>query len=453
MTMNSSSKKWFVSSSRGQEGPFQADEVSSRLKRNEIPSDAFIRSEDMKDWRKISESDEFKHLVPQHSASSARSAGKKTEELSALMELKTESGLDTNAIDIGMLKAAEKEAKKARKISNHAQRMHVKSSVADKPSRAILWTIIGLVLLGLAGAAFWWLNIKGGTISGTPATLESRLPAATTLPAEDKVRLEEALKAQLDTLGPRLAMAVAPYAPGKAPIAYVAVNLPGDQALELDVLGIPSTLIGERLPLLTVPGRLQNGVATFDFSPVLSGRALSQGEYWLSLAVAGDTSTHKAFERLFYPQDRVPEALKGKRTIFLTKEFLGGARDAAYTSQVRGIRLAVVDEMEKLLNSSLSTEAMLRTATQSLPKARPQNNQKWLEFHVAWLTSAVELEKRLTDSDLTTWGTVKNLHEIHNSWFQSVPADATYPMRKQDATTQATSAVDQLKKKLSGGNT
>lgn len=370
-------KKWFVYLGDKHEGPFSALEVQAKITGGQLTLKSFVWCEGMSDWKAMSDVQELV-LEVQAASTVATAEPDKTKDL--------------DPKDLKQAKAPEKSRLRfALKIS------------------PFTWILVGLILLVAAGTAL----VAPLLTSGQPIDL-SRLTEAvpflsqwiSPLPPIDDIKPEalEELKAAarrpLLKEGPSVALVLAEGDP-TTPSLYLATNLPEGAEFDLFIEGVGDTLLNQTSYL--AKAKVITGKKLGKSRPLkqADGKPLARGEYLISL-VESETNPQNVKDILSnksalpYPAG-VPVArlTPPGRKLFLGKKFfLGGARDATYTSRLKEFHDKLISKANseiveiKQFASTLESQLQKTNETYELlkkgNKLTPVQIKKWSEFHAQW---------------------------------------------------------------------
>lgn len=249
-------------------------------------------------------------------------------------------------------------------------------------------------------------------------------------------------------------LSVADFAVGRAdPLApqfYVAANAPDGTPLELTIEGISDTLLNQVGFQAKLPVTLQKRFGQTLPLKQLDQRLIPRGEYRVTVT-SGSTTPG------------VPSTTLASRTVFL-----GGTKDATYTSRLKEyhdrLRDKARQELSELKQYSATLESQLNSTLTSFPKMKKQR-KAWPKFHDQWTKMQSQLEiifsqwtpERLAGEffyaplfTLTQQAAqaLAQVHGLHHGYFVGGVDAKSFDIQLGEATSGARATLLQLKMKI-----
>jgi hypothetical protein len=435
-------KKWFVYLGDHHEGPFSLAEMQGKMNAGAVTSTHYVWCEGMGDWLPMTNVPQFESLIHARAAAVAVA--------SSSSDAPTLHMPAMQAAPVQVKAAETKPAPAATAAKSPAPAIIVQS--ADEVSRPIILSAVsqsnphvsGVSPIGLGSIPHrpeqFQTKKKGGGLlvkaiviliigsiggvihSGTfsngfsldPMMLSltenvpflanwiSPIPAISEVSPEDYQELRNAAAQSLESKGPAAAFALSPQTL-EAPTFYIATNFPDGTRFELTFDGIPGTLLGQLAVSLKIQAVTEKRIAKTDPVRFPDGRPIPRGQYKVTLTEAA--SQVEAAQAIVAGMPAKPgSTTKLRQTKSL---FLGGARDAQYTSRLKEYvdelrkraqtELAEIEQfsstLEMQLNSTVNSFANIKKRLVS-PRSANVARKEWTGVNTRWK----EFQAKLNES-------------------------------------------------------
>jgi hypothetical protein len=496
-------KKWFVYLGDHHEGPFSLEEIQTKISQGQLSGTNYVWAEGMGDWKMMSEVEVFDSILrPALNPSSSPASVSMPPDLAPQSEpsvviesvrLEAASPAFSMALEgafsesvIGGSPSITERTK-----ANHFTGKGPKTSAVIK-SAAILAILGGLFLAYASGL----LGPKTGSQSLTSSldpllqALSDKVPMLgqwispiPTLQDVDKDEFESlkaSARANLDTAGPQLGIALSRN-DALNPTFYLSSNLPNGAIFDVYVEGIPETLLNQ----LTFSAKgqvvINKKLGQTASLKGLDGKAFPRGEYTIYVV---DPETQPAQVRPFMsrmqtvtPQVVSANVPKGLRIVATKSYFLGGEKDASYTTRLKEFHdklsakaqaeLAECTQFAATLDMQLTSTISKFTALRRGNAKRISLPQKkaWAAFDKQWSQLMNQLGQslsKITPDSLKNdyfYGTlyqasqqtsqaVSHLHEIQNTVFAKNADPKNTEIQIGESVGIAQTAVNELKAKI-----
>jgi hypothetical protein len=424
--------QWYIHFQGKKEGPFSPDEFRQRIAALGDRDQVFVWRTGMDGWKKIQDVPELTALLDAHvPAAATKSAAQ--QDLSVLMEMPNLVDEKTSTIETKNLKSLRKEVKQAEKVASKA-RAQAKGVVVEQPPRMSGDDDEGLSLTRKLGYAFVLLAFVGGGalfyLHGakphftpiadlTPADFQ-KLEATAALPSEQGAHVEFALSTS-DVVHPKF---------------YLASNQK-DIHLAVTFEPVFGTFLHQTpQPLTEAASEMKNFVATTDRIEI------PEGEYIVKVA----------------------EASQPQKVLAQSKFFLGGVKDAAYTTgltQLHAQRKAQAEsELRDLNETSAQLDAFLEIIQEVKrdPKTFAANQVKWEDLEKGFASHSILLRPGVSEETVVlsslfkegreVWKQFKALNELQRSQAAPGANEAQISSQIEPAFTSALAAVTAFKASL-----
>jgi len=308
----------------------------------------------------------------------------------------------------------------------------------------------------------------------------SPIPSLEDVTPEDYETLKSAAMQKL-AAGPKIALALS-TGDAFVPTFYVSSNLPDGALIDIYVEGIPDTLLNQ----LAFHGKVQ---ATIDkklgksgvvHSP--DGKPLPRGEYIAYATESAQQPDAVKTQLASVPPvtAKIPPLLPKELKLLVSKSvFLGGLKDATYTSRLKefhdklrakaSAELAEIKQLEATLESQLSQTSNKYNQLRGLSRAGKPSfaaRKSWTDFNTQWAKLEESLQQsfsKWTDPVLETeyfYGVlysmtkaagdaIEKLHLLDADFFNGKTDVKAFDIQRGSAISIAQSAVAALKNKIS----
>jgi hypothetical protein len=514
-------KKWFVYLGDHHEGPFALDEIQSKISDGQLTVTNYVWAEGMDDWKMMNEVQAFESInqtraqpilqspaleepppILENEAAPEAVAAMVAEPVitlqPALDAVAAGSGGASAAIHLeaaslltngGSSKTASTESKSKTKSSHRAGQLMkwgatiavmgglgvaymggyfapLLSSSTVRTGAQTIGNVIDPVLMGLADR----VPFLSKWISPIPQ-LEDVAP-------DEYALLKAAAATRLDDSGPVLAVAMSRSDPF-SPVFYVSSNLPEGAMFDIYIEGISETLLNQLS--FTAKGQVLLHKRWGKTATIkgIDGRAFPRGQYTLYI-VDPDTQPASVKPLMSQLPNVVPQVAsntvpKGLKIVATKTYFLGGARDATYTTRLKEFHDKLMAKAQAELTEckqfAMTVEMQLNgtnakfTALRRGRRVTPAQKKAWVAFHTQWTQLLGQLDQsfaKLTPESLkndyfygslyqasqTATQAVEKLHELQSSYFASPSDPKSFEIQMGEATSIAQAAVNELKAKI-----
>ena len=337
------------------------------------------------------------------------------EDMSVLTELRPDEVDDkTGAIDLKSLKAASKEARKARDIGAKAKKKFIATGVQQSYIALALGMVAlsGLGYLGYLTRASWMTSAMPA-LSDWLERVVSPLPTLEEVGPEDYRVLKQAVSRPIKKDGPSISVVVAKTSETR-PTLIVGSNLPEGTHLNLYLHSVSGKVLTEKQVDITVPLLVSQMIAKSPPLHAPDGEILPPGEY--EIIVVDDTEQVPAVKTVLGGLSNYAGALPpyvmasntGKKIVSGMKMFLGGPQDNSFQTKIDQLqnqsKERMLTEFKQLQAWSEQMEvslSALKAAMTRIVKVTNPDMRKhaWAEFEKSW---ALPTTGNIVDPQLTT---------------------------------------------------
>ncbi len=429
-------KKWFVYLTDHHEGPFSLAEIQAKMAQSQVTTTNYVWAEGMADWKAMPEVPEFAPLVSQ---SPATATSAETDIREPTVTLSSPS-IQRPAVTQKPLNHQEAEA--TPDSSTDLQESMTEPAqviVPKKPKRKssgsgwLLWLLILLIPIGLTTAYFQGALQPVLDIPAVKATLQtatdttqpyllklvdhfpalgkwiSPIPALEDVSPEEYDALKAAANQKLEAGPPKLAIALSTTDP-LAPSFYIAADLPDGAVVDIYVEGIPDTLLNQLSFESKTRATLTKKLGKSSVIKFPDGKPLPKGEFIVYATEATEqlATVKKVLDPIPPILAKAPAAMpRGFKLLSSKTYFLGGPKDAMYTSRLKDfhdkLREKAQSELNEVKQFATTLEGRLTETTTLFAKVKsqakkgklpPLAKKSWSDFHGKWH----ELSSQLNDT-------------------------------------------------------
>lgn len=501
-------KKWFIYVGDHHEGPFSLEEVQGKIGQGQTSAQSYVWREGMADWKAMAELSDFAPLLsPPPPTVATASTPNLSLEIALNSSPEEAEKISTDSLLTAQLlhSSHEIESKTEFKPEDDTRAIETFREGATIPQRAKTQPqrpkskslrVLVLLLLMVLGVAFAFTQGYLETqLKGLNRFLDScrpylvylidRVPSLgewiSPLPVLEEVSNDEyeALKsAALEDpmkFGPRIAVALF-RDKGPTPSFYVASRLPDGTQFRVFVIGIGDTLVNQTSFMTQLDVTLNQRLGKTSRIQLPAGKVLARGEYMVYLSpTETEPPTVQPLIALAqtFPQTS-SELPKDIRVLGFKTYFLGGTRDASYTSQLKEyhdkLRMKAADEISEVTQFLTTLESQLNSTSAKFAlmkkgKVLPKQRQAWQSFHTDWMKLEGQLDQifqNLTPESVQNdyfYGSlyqmthqvveaVGNVHSFHQSYFTGIPDLKTFEIQIGEATSSAQTLISLLRAKI-----
>jgi hypothetical protein len=306
----------------------------------------------------------------------------------------------------------------------------------------------------------------------------SPLPALDDVSKEEYEQLKAAALGNLNGTGPQLGMALS-QADLFSPSFYLATNLPDGATFGVYVDGIPDTLLNQLSFSAVGQGTVVKHLAKVDQLKSADGKAFPRGKFTVYI-IAPDNQPPavKPFISRFMAinAQTLPFPLPQNSRIIMTKGyFLGGPRDATYTTRLKEFHdkitaraqaeLVECKQFTSLLEAQLTGTNTKFAALKRGKRVSAGQKKAWGDFHKQWSTLSDQIGQafaKMTPETLHNdyfYGSIylasqqasqaaARLHDIQNTFFTTNSDPKSFDIQLGEAASVAQSALNELKAKI-----
>jgi len=306
----------------------------------------------------------------------------------------------------------------------------------------------------------------------------SPLPALDDVSKEEYEQLKAAALGNLNGTGPQLGMALS-QADLFSPSFYLATNLPDGATFGVYVDGIPDTLLNQLSFSAVGQGTVVKHLAKVDQLKSADGKAFPRGKFTVYI-IAPDNQPPavKPFISRFMAinAQALPFPLPQNSRIIMTKGyFLGGPRDATYTTRLKEFHdkitaraqaeLVECKQFTSLLEAQLTGTNTKFAALKRGKRVSAGQKKAWGDFHKQWSTLSDQIGQafaKMTPETLHNdyfYGSIylasqqasqaaARLHDIQNTFFTTNSDPKSFDIQLGEAASVAQSALNELKAKI-----
>jgi hypothetical protein len=524
----SKEKKWFVYLVDHHEGPFSLEEIQEKLSHGQLSGTSYVWADGMADWKMMTEVEVFEsllraghertvpaltmpNLIASEPLQQARVLEPRIDQVAPRApepQPQQSATLVSSSVSLAEL-SANNLVSVPLASSGYAARDSFRTAEPmqgqKKPGRLKAFLKWAFFLLVVAGAAVAYIGgflgpllnsqtLRNGTqaINGYADPLLmtltekapflgqwiSPIPQLQDVNHEDFEALKAAARMKLSTVGPQLALAVSRNDLIN-PTFYASSNLPDGAIFDIYVEGISDTLLNQLS--FSAKGQVVISRRLGETSALkgLDGKIFPRGQY---VVMAVDPETQPAEVKAYtsrlqaLPQDTLPLTFpKGLKVVAMKSYFLGGAKDANYTTRLKEYHDKLAEKarnelseckqfaatLDMQLSSTMSKFAFLHRGK----KVSPAQAKVWGAFDKQWTALSTQLNQafaQVTPETLKTdyfYGTlyqtsqqasqaVSKLHEIQNSVYSSTADPKSAEIQLGEASAIAQTAVNELKAKI-----
>ncbi len=435
-TDSTSPKKWFIYVGDHHEGPFSFSDIQSQVQIGSVTPTHYVWTEGMSDWRHMKELVDFDPLwnAPELTSPATpffsietQPLEKEEPKLSETTYFGNGSTVTLDARPEPRDNASPMSELKRNPIPGAAHSVGGKKAAAASPMKffkllffiAVIGSIgLGIALFGRVLEPLVGQNTKAQAIVQKmektiqpfrlnflrkfPQLAQWVSPLAT-LPdvtAEEYRELKAAVLASLEREGPKLALALSQADPLN-PSFYVASNLPDDFRFELQIEGVPGTLLNRLRFYAKSEGQIADHLGKTSPLQAADTQPLARGQYQVILAEAAEqpAAIQPKIQSIFAS---MPIALGTKKLIVSKPYFLGGKKDATYTVRLKEfhdkIREKSNQELLELRQFEITLESQLNQTVQQFnllkkKKIGPPQRKQWDTFHSRWFGLAAQISQ------------------------------------------------------------
>jgi hypothetical protein len=306
----------------------------------------------------------------------------------------------------------------------------------------------------------------------------SPIPPLDDVTKEEYEQLKASAKGNLDGTGPQLGIALS-QADLFSPSFYMSTNLPDGATFAVYIDGIPETLLNQLSFSAVGQATVTKHLAKFTALKSSDGKPFPRGKYTVYLLLP-DTQipTVKPYTTRLQAINAVnlPFTLPPNSRIVMTRSyFLGGPRDATYTTRLKEFHdkltaraqaeLVECKQFSSLLESQLVGSKAKFTSLRKGKRITPAQKKAWAEYHKSWSTLSDQLVQafaKMTPETLHNdyfYGSlylasqqasqaVGRYHDIQNSFFTANADPKSFEIQLGEAESVATAALNELKAKI-----
>lgn len=429
---------WFVYSGYQYEGPFEAEQIRSRIHAGDLSANHYIWSEEMPDWVRVQDVRDFSS-----SLDTARKAGIEcdespygdelpgdlppfsmeefSEEREELLEeeplkaIPVETLQSSPSVAAALLRELTEKQEKVKElipaavefyspgavlnISPDVVEPQVEKSVSrwqliarevekflkKDPRRAGAIAASGLLLITILPFAFR----SGGS--------RHEIVALSDVSQEEYKELRTTAAQPVGRNGPSLALAMS-RADALAPFFYVATNLPDGARFVVMIEGVEETLLGRTHVSVHAAVTARGGLARTPAFKQSDGRSFPRGDYQIYVSDAPNEpaavhSLIKDLPAITLPADAPSKLSQPVHLLARKTYFLGGAKDAAYQQNLKAYHKRLQQRAEaELVELKQFTETLEDQLSQTIAsfqaamgRNRPgETSSRWPVFHREW---------------------------------------------------------------------
>ncbi|MGK5081978.1 DUF4339 domain-containing protein [Bdellovibrionota bacterium FG-1] len=493
-------KKWFIYLTDHHEGPFSLAEIQTKIAQSQIAPSNYVWAEGMADWKPMTEVTEFGAiLAPPPPSSPLTPAAEVAPAVPAEPIFTVTPTLEPSLIPFQEEPAIEKT--RTLEVSELPQ---AKDSQASQPFNWVKFGVFVSLLAGITALFFAGtfdsflrspsIRAVGQTFSQftQPQLLSlverypslsqwiSPLPMLEDVTTEDYQNLRNVASAQLETAGPKLAVALS-TADILAPSFYLATNLPDGTLIDVWVEGIPDTLLNQPSLSTKVQATITKKLGKTAAVRAADGKPLPRGEYiiYITEAAQQPPSTQAVLSKLPPVIAKVPANLpKGLKILVSKAVFLGGSKDGIYLSRLKEyhdkLHAKATTELTEIKQFATTLEGQLANDVEKFAQWRagskngrisPAARKGWGGFTHQW----IELQTQLKASyekwtpqilqteyfygelyDLTRQAAlaVEAVHALHDTFFSGKADLRALDIQLGTTVSGAQTALSVLKNKL-----
>jgi GYF domain 2 len=306
----------------------------------------------------------------------------------------------------------------------------------------------------------------------------SPLPALDDVSKEEYEQLKAAANGNLNGTGPQLGMALS-QADLFSPSFYLATNLPDGATFAVYVDGIPDTLLNQLSFSAVGQATVTKHLAKVDQLKSADGKAFPRGKFTVYI-IAPDSQPPavKPFISRFMAinAQSLPFPLPQNSRVVMTKGyFLGGPRDATYTTRLKEFHdkitaraqaeLVECKQFTSLLEAQLTGTNTKFAALKRGKRVSAGQKKTWGDFHKQWSTLSDQIGQafaKMTPETLHNdyfYGSIylasqqasqaaARLHDIQNTFFTTNSDPKSFDIQLGEAASVAQSALNELKAKI-----
>jgi hypothetical protein len=529
-------KKWFVYLVDHHEGPFSLEEIREKLSQGQLSGTSYVWADGMADWKMMTDVEVFESILKSGADRTIPSLTMphliRDEPLQQLADgptlgsgrkLETESSgfhrqqqqLQPEQQSATLFSTGELSPKNLTSVPLDSPSYSGRASYQtpdpidyDAPKKprsrlkGFLKILFFLIVIGAAATAYvgGYLGpvLNSQALRSSAQTLSaytdpllmvltdkvpvlgqfiSPIPQLQDVDKEDFEALKAAARVNLEA-GPRLALALSRNDLIN-PTFYASSNLPDGAVFDIYVEGIPETLLNQLS--FSAKSRVVISKRLGETSALkgLDGKMFPRGQY-IVMAVDPDTqpANVKAYTSRFQtlPPDSIPRNLPKELRVVASKTyFLGGAKDANYTTRLKEFHDKIAEkarnEVSECKQFAATLEMQFTSTVQKYAflhhgkKFSPAQAKVWGAFDRQWTGLMDQLNQafgKITPESLKTdyfYGplyqasqqasqAVGRLHEIQNGVYTSTVDAKSAEIQLGEATAIAQTAVNELKAKI-----
>jgi hypothetical protein len=306
----------------------------------------------------------------------------------------------------------------------------------------------------------------------------SPLPALDDVSKEEYEQLKAAANGNLNGTGPQLGMALS-QADLFSPSFYLATNLPDGATFAVYVDGIPDTLLNQLSFFAVGQATVTKHLAKVDQLKSADGKAFPRGKFTVYVIVPdSQPPAVKPFISRFMTinTQALPFPMPQNSHIIMTKAyFLGGPRDATYTTRLKEFHdkitaraqaeLVECKQFTSLLEAQLAGTNTKFAALKKGKRVSAGQKKAWGDFHKQWSTLSDQIGQafaKMTPETLHNdyfYGSIylasqqasqaaARLHDIQNTFFTTNSDPKSFDIQLGEAASVAQSALNELKAKI-----
>jgi len=471
-------KKWYIYMSDHHEGPYSLADLQQKMILGEATSGSYVWAEGMADWAQMTEIPVFESLLRPEKVSMfqpnfALASGPTVQaELAPQTEAMPiyEAKVDSVAFSpsVATLEPV-LEAHSPSVITDGLAHVPGVTTASPPPARAkssssLIFTLLFLILVlaGISAYSLGYFSLDPFFLKLTDAVPAlskwiSPIPKLTDVSPEDYNALKLASQAVIEN-GPAYAVALSKE-DVFFPTFYVSTNLPDGTHFQVLAEGVPDTLLNQVSFDAKVDVTIAKKIGKSAPLKFSEGKPIPRGEYKISLRGADSSTIAQPLAKKTY--------------------FLGGARDAVYTTRLKEFHerlmqkskneLAEITQFAAVLETQLGqTSTKFRTfsggkrITPALRKSWQAYDKQWNDLSHQLISSFDKWTPDTLANDYfygslyllvqQAFKAVEKTHAVHHAFFtnstSSVDRNA-FEVKVGEAASFAQNAINTLKSKIS----
>jgi len=431
-------RKWFVYQNDHHEGPFSLEELQGKMGAGEVSRTQYVWCEGMADWQIMSAVREFEALVASPRSTDTESGAT---QMFQIAPAATDAGAEPSAISVAIEPEPLPEASpvlvsidtspetEAAPITMSIDSTPVTSAAAgpsstSAPSITIesqprssgflkFFLVMSIVFVGAYGYMAGYLDpiVKSPAFVRTTGAIRGVIQPGLSKVAQWVPPLQMVFSpiGEIEGVLPEelsdLRAAAISKVPGAvsvairqdellAPTFYLASNLPNGTVLNIEVTGVPETLLSQTALTAKTQASIDQMLAKSEPLRQADARPLVLGQYTVMVSAAEDAKQSPEARAALA---QLPEGrLNVKKTYFL-----GGKKDNAYAERLKEyhdrLRTKSTDELRDIRQYLSTLEFQLKASNRDFDQASANKNPKaaakfWNGTHGKWTQLQTQLE-------------------------------------------------------------